>query len=241
MAAHPDRVHLLPAADATLLGLAVGMALAGDRPVVELAGPEAIPGALQQLIQEAAGVTGDYHAPVVVRVPVPPGRPSGVGSLLDVVGLSVAAASSPAEAGILLQAALQSEGPVVLLEPAGAVAGGPTELRPLPLGRARVLREGADATLLAWSDGVPAALRAAESLAADGVEVDVVDLRTLVPLDLETVSERVQRTGRFVLVGAPASVLAAIVQSAFLRLESPPEVISAHGGVAEAVHRALDY
>lgn len=241
LAAHPERVHLLPAADASLVGLAVGMALGGDRPVVELAGPEALPAAFAQLAQEAAPVSGDYRAPVVVRVPVAPGADAGLGPLLAVPGLQVAVASSPAEAGQLLEAALEASGPVVLVEPAAALAAGPGAQDALPLGAARVLREGEHATLLAVGDGVNAALDAADALAADGISVDVVDLRSLAPLDLDTLGARVQHTGRPVLVGVPAAALPAVLQAAFLRLESPPELVAADGDVVAAVHRSLSY
>jgi pyruvate/2-oxoglutarate/acetoin dehydrogenase E1 component len=241
LAAHPERVHLLPAADASLVGLAVGMALAGDRPVVELAGPEAMPAAFAQLAQEAAPVAGEFQAPVVVRVPVAPGADAGLGALLAVPGLQVAVASSPAEAGQLLEAALQASGPVVLVEPAAALASGPQALDPLPLGAARVLREGDDVSLLAVGDGVPAALEAAGHLAAAGVSAGVVDLRSLSPLDLETVGAQVRHTGRPVLVGVPAAAMPGVVHSAFLRLESPPELVAADGDIGAAVQRSLAY
>jgi len=241
LAAHPERVHLLPAADASLVGIAIGMALGGDRPVVELAGPEALPAAFPQLAQEAASITGDYRAPVVVRVPVAPGSDSGLGPLLSVPGLQVAVASSPAEAGLLLTAALEASGPVVLIEPAAALAAGPAQLQGLSLGKARVLRAGDHATLLAVGDGVGAALDAAETLSADGVSVDVVDLRSLAPLDTETIAARVGHTGRPVLVGVPDAVLPDVLRAAFLRLESPPEQVAADGDVVGAVHRSLSY
>ena len=241
LAEHPERVHLLPAADASLVGIAVGMALGGDRPVVELAGPEALPAAFGQLAQEAAPVGGDYRAPVVVRVPVAPGADAGLGALLAVPGLQVAVASCPAEAGILLEAALEAAGPVVLIEPIAALSAGPAQLDALPLGAARTLREGQYATLLAIGDGVGAALDAAQALESDGIEVDVVDLRSLAPLDLDTIAARVGHTGRPLLVGVPDAVLPAVLQAAFLRLESPPEVVAADGDVLAAVQRSLSY
>lgn len=241
MAAHPDRVHLLPAADASLVGIAVGMALGGDRPVVELAGAASLPGVFAQLAQEAAPIGGEFTAPVVVRVPAAPGDALGLDPLLAVPGLQVAVASSPAEAALLLEAALASAGPVVLVEPAAALAAGPQALPPLPLGVARVLRAGDHVTLLAVGDGVPAALAAADALAAHGVSAGVVDLRSLAPLDLETIGTQVRHTGRPVLVGVPDAALAGVVRSAFLRLESPPERVDAGGDITAAVHRSLAY
>ncbi len=237
----PDRVHLLPAADATLVGVAVGMAMAGTRPVVELAGPEALPGALQQLVQEAAGVSGEFRAPVVVRVPVAPGAADPTPLLLG-SGVTIACASCPGEAAALLQGALEADGPVVLLEPLAALSGGVTELPLLGLGRARVWQEGDHVTLLGWGDGVVAARHAAEMLAAEGLSVGVVDLRSIQPLDLDTVGVQVRHTGRFVLVGAPAGVLDAVVQVAFLRLEAPPASVPADPDAAVAAARqAVSY
>lgn len=241
VADYPERVHLLPAADATLVGLAVGMALGGDQPVVELAGPGSLPAAFAQLTQEAAGVSGEFRASVVVRVPVPPGVDAGLGPLLAARGLQVVVASSPAEAGQLLEGALAASGPVVVVEPLAALAAGPDRLEALPLGTARVLREGDHATLLAIGDGVPAALAAADALAAEGVSVCVVDLRSLSPLDATVISARVQHTGRPVLVGVPSAVLPDVVEAAFLRLESPPVRVAAGGDVPAAVRRSLDY
>lgn len=245
-AAHAGRVHLLPAADATLVGVAVGMALGGGRPVVELSGPDALWGALQQLGQEAASIAdqAEFQAPVVVRVPLPPGAEAPTAALL-LRGLTVAVASSGAEAAQQLAAALQAKGAVVLLQPLALLAGGAEDLAPLPLGQARLLREGEHATVLAVGEGVPAALQAAAALAEQGVQVDVVDLRALAPLDAALVSARVSHTGRVVAVGAAAAALNAAVQGAFLRLESPPAAVPAApdpvAAIVAAVRASIDY
>lgn len=230
-----DRVHLLPASDATLVGLAVGMALGGGRPVVDLAGPASLWGALQQLGQEAAAHAqqAEFPTPVVLRVPVPPGAEAPVAALLDLPGLTVAVASSGAEAAQQLEAALQSRGPVVLLQPLAALASPAEPVEALPLGRARLLRAGRDATLLAVGEGVAQALQAAATLAEQGIEVDVVDLRGLAPLDAALVGERVSNTGRVIALGAAAAALRVAVKGAFLRLESPP--VAVDGGAPDPV------
>ena len=105
MAKHTDQVHLLPAADATLIGVAVGMAIGGYRPVVELAGTTALWGAVQQLGQEAAAIGGEFSAPVVVRVPVGAEGFDPTPLLTAVTGLTVACGSTPSDAASLLQAA----------------------------------------------------------------------------------------------------------------------------------------
>lgn len=238
----PDRVHLLPASDAGLVGIAVGMAWGGARPVVELAGPEALWGAVQQLGQEAAATHGEFNAPVVLRVPLVPGGPDPSALLLGVAGLTVAAAGQPGEAAALLRAALQAKGPVVLLEPVEVLAENTQDLAELPLGRARVLREGTQVTALAWGAGVGAALAAAEALAGQGLSLEVVDLRALTPLDLETVGASVRKTGRVLLVGGAGAALVGVVRAAFLRLEAPPAEVAADAtAIAEAAAAALAY
>lgn len=238
----PGRVHLLPAADATLLGVAVGMAMGGARPVVELAGPEALWGAIQQLGQEAAPLGGEFDAPVVVRVPLVPGAPDPAALLTSVPGLTVAAAGQAGEGAALLRAALRARGPVVLLEPQDVLAGAVEPAEDLPLGRARVLRAGAHATALCWGAGVGAALAAADALAGDGVALEVIDLRTLAPLDAATLGESVRKTGRVVLVGGAGAALGSAVREAFLRLEAPPVEAGADAAqIAAAVRAALNY
>ena len=240
MAEAPERVHLLPAADATLLGLATGLALDGQRVVVSLSDTSALWGALQQLGQEAAALhaNDELRPTMVVRVPWSPDRPDPSALLSAITGLRLAAAGGPSDAAELLAAALDAGGTTVILEPGGALLGHQAEPvdSPRPLGQAALLREGDDATLLCWAAGVGAATRAAEILSAEGIEVDVVDLRSLTPLDTSTIAARVRHTGRPVLAGAPASLLAAVVDQAFLRLESPPAVVPPD---ADAIARAV--
>ncbi len=238
----PGRVHLLPAADATLVGVAVGMAMGGARPVVELSGPEALWGALQQLGQEAAPLRGEFSAPVVLRVPMVPGAPDPSALLASIPGLRVAAAGVAADGATLLREALRAAGPVVLLESAEVLAAPVEAADALPLGRARVARAGAHVTALAWGAGVSAALEAADLLAPDGVALEVIDLRSLAPLDLDTVGASVARTGRALLVGSARAALVETVRAAFLRLEAPPAEVEADpAAIAAAARAALDY
>lgn len=237
-----DRVHLLPASDAGLVGVAVGMALGGGRPVVELAGPEALWGALQQLGQEAATVGGELSAPVVVRVPMGPGSSDPSALLTSIPGLTVAAVGVAADGAAMLQAALQSAGPVVILEPASVLQHPVEACEALPLGRARVARVGAHVSALAWGEGVGEALAAAELLAGDGIALEVIDLRTLSPLDTATIGASVAKTGRVLLVGAARGALISAVRAAFLRLEAPPaEVAPVASTIAAAARAALAY
>ena len=124
IADHPDRVHLLPAADATLLGVAVGMALGGACPIVELSDAEALWGALQQLGQEGRLLCGgEFSASMVVRVPIGPAGFDPTRLLGSVPGLTVVCASSATEAAQLLAEAAKHSGPVVLLEPREVLGG----------------------------------------------------------------------------------------------------------------------
>ncbi len=219
---YPDRCHILPAADATLIGLAIGMAISGKTPVVELSGTEALWGALQQLGQEASNLSGEFASTIVVRVPISADSYNPAALLEGLNGVAVASPSNPADAGVLVKAALAHRGVTVLLEPVsvlcaeGGVAGPPT------LGTAHLVSEGDHITLLSWGDGVDAASKAARVLSSDGISAEVLDLRSLCPLDTNTIGESVSKTGRVLVVGASNAVLAASIDASFLRLESPP-------------------
>lgn len=245
LSASPDQVHLLPAADASLVGLSVGLAMSGARPVVELSGPDALWGALQQLGQEAAPLrnAGEFQAPVVLRVPVAPGEPMPVGLLQQLEGVAIGCPASPEDAVALLQAALEGVDPVVLIEPREVLgrrmSGEPARLQ---FGEAVVRREGTDATILAWGPGVAAAMDAADALKSEALSVEVVDLRTLSPLDTDVIAESVNKTGHPILAGGPDGVLLGTILAAFLRLECPPAQIDAEvDALSEAVRRAVNY
>jgi len=244
MASHPEQVHLLPSADATLIGVAVGMAIGGHRPVVELAGTTALWGAVQQLGQEAAAMTGEFSAPVVVRVPVGPEGFDPTPLLTAVPGLNVACASNPADAAALVVAALQHGSPTVLLEPVTVLhdSHSGTDLPDVQLGQSTVVRQGDHVSVLAWGTGVAAAEKAANILAGEGISLEVVDLRSLAPLDAETIGASVRKTGRVVLTGAGAAALSTIIQAAFLHLESPPTIAEASAArIVEEARGAVHY
>lgn len=222
LAAHPDRCHLLPAADASLVGIAIGIALSGGKPVVELSGTEALWGALQQLGQESAALQGEFRGTMVIRVPVHPGSVVPSPLLSDMAHVHVASPSSAADAGVMLKAALGRTGVTVLLEPltvlaeAGGIAG------PDDLSEATIVQAGDHVSIGAWGAGVDAALKAARTLRAEGIEAEVIDLRSLSPLDAETLRASVHKTGRLILVDGTSEMLRAATTTSFLRLESPP-------------------
>ncbi|MCB9781064.1 MAG: hypothetical protein H6742_21015 [Alphaproteobacteria bacterium] len=245
MAAHPDRVHLLPAADATLVGVGVGLALSGQAAVVELADADALWGAVPQLSEAGRLHSAEQPVSLVVRVPCGPdgGTPERVAAALP-DSVAIACPATAADVGPVLRAALRAGRPVVVLEPRAVLAEVGDDADDLPLGAARVRRTGVHATVIALGDGVRAALAAADSLADQGIEIDVVDLRSLRPLDAATVAARVHETGRPVFVGAVDSAVLAVVDAAFLRLESPPARVPADADattVAAAVRASLSY
>ncbi len=154
--------------------------------------------------------------------------------------MSLAVAGNPGDAAHLLDAALDASDPVVLLEPGGVLAERGTALDALGLGKARVVRAGDDATVLALGEGVAAAMRAAEVVAGEGIDVEVIDLRWIRPLDVEAIGESVAKTGRVIVAGASAGALALAVQQAFLRLESPP-TIAGTNDLASTIRSSVQY
>ena len=250
--AHPERVRDLPIADRGTVGLAVGMAIGGQRPVVCLESSSRLASVLAPLADGSAiADRGEFGVPLVVRVPVgdegpPLDQPTGA-LLADVPGLRVV---SPADAGMaagLLRWALAQSHPTVILEPRSryghrAPMGGDA-VEP----RARLLRTGHHVTLAAWGAGVATASQAAEALARDGIEADVLDLVSLAPLDAEVLGERVRATGRLVAVhGGDAAWGERVRQqgtdAAFLYLEAPIGMAPAHHQpVIDAARAAVTY
>lgn len=244
---HPDRVIDLPVADRGTAGFALGLALAGRPVVVELSGTGRLP-ALLEVLTEAGASAGEFSVPLVVRVPYgsEPGIDAPVGRwLLDLPGVRVVCGSSPGAVGALLRAALASRGPTVLLEPRSVTAARGS-LEPGATA-AQVVREGRHVTLVAWGDGVAAAERAADTLAADGIEADVIDLVSLAPLDRALVGRRVRATGRLVVVhpddpGLARRVRELALDEAFLHLEAPlAEARAEADAIVRAARAAVEY
>ena len=227
LSAHPDRCHLLPAADATLVGFGIGLALAGKTPVIELSGGDSLWGALQQLGQEAVGLSAEFSATMVLRVPMHNGPPSALNALDGLKAINVACPAEPADAGPLLRAALSSPGVTILLEPVDVLGASGGNAGDAALGQARCVVAGDHVTIAAWGPGVGAAHAAARTLDREGISAEVLDLRSIAPLDVDSLSESVNKTGRLVLVGTNPPILNQAVAAAFLRLESPPTTVAA--------------
>ena len=237
-----ERVLDTPISEAAICGVAIGAAQSGLRPVVEIMFVDFVTLALDQLVNQAAKAHfmsgGQLQVPLVLRTQGGAGQRGGAQHsqsleawLTHVPGLKVAMPSTAADAAGLLAAAIGDPNPVVVVENKTLYfrrEQAPTERDPVPLGRAKVVREGRDCTVVALSRLVPEALAAAEELAAEGIEIEVVDPRTLVPLDLETILGSVARTHRLVVAheavrhgGFGAELAAQVQEAAFDQLDAP--------------------
>jgi pyruvate dehydrogenase E1 component beta subunit len=210
----PWRVRDTPISEAAIVGTAVGAAMTGLRPVVEIMFMDFIGLAMDQLVNQAAKVSymsgGGYHVPLVVRTLVGAGRGTGPQHgqsfeawLGGVPGLKVVWPSGPADAYWLLRAAIEDDDPVVVIESLrcwNLREDVPAAPGPEGLGRAAIRRPGSDLTLVAWGAVVQRALDAARLLADRGVDTEVVDLRSIWPLDYQTLGESLARTGRLLIV-----------------------------------------
>lgn len=227
-----ERIRALPVSDRASVAVAVGAALGGAKPVVELAGPARI-FAVLEVLREAAAVArhGEHAVPMLVRVPW--GHEAGAldAAVLDVLGaidgLQVVCPRGPSQAAALTHAALSGRSPVVLLEPRALAQRGQVEDTTVALGRCDVVRNGRDVTLAAFGTGVAVALQAAATLEASGMEAEVVDLVSLAPVDADGLGASVQRTGRLIVATPEADVSFARrvcrvgLDGAFLHLEAP--------------------
>jgi pyruvate/2-oxoglutarate/acetoin dehydrogenase E1 component len=208
-----DRVFDTPISELALAGAAYGAAVTGLRPVFEVMFGDFMALAMDSLVNQAAKfwyISNEQgNVPLVVRSAVGGGGRFGAihsqthGTWFQgIPGLKIVFPSSPAEAKCLLKASIRDNNPVIFLEHKRlySVKGPAPEQELIPLGRAGIARPGEHLTIVSVGKGVPDALAAAESLAADGVSAEVIDLRTLRPLDLETVLESVSRTNRLLAV-----------------------------------------
>lgn len=248
LAAHPARVIDTPIGDRSALGLGLGMALAGRPVCVELSAGRALLAAAE-LLADAGRMSGSDFAPALtVRVPVGgeagPAVDASVGALLAALPGVTVSVSTAGTAGTLLAAAL-GRGVHVILEPR-AESGRRADVREVTLGRLAVLRAGTHVTVAAAGAGVAAALDAAESLALDGIDAQVVDLVTISPVD-PALAGLVERTGRLIVVhpgdaGVARPALDHALHGAFLYLESPlGDCAPSASAVSDAVRRSVAF
>ncbi|GAA1326408.1 alpha-ketoacid dehydrogenase subunit beta [Pseudonocardia xinjiangensis] len=243
-----ERVLDTPISEAAICGIAVGAAQSGLRPVLEIMYIDFITLALDQLVNQAAKAHfmsgGQLTVPMVLRTQGGAGHRSGAQHsqsmeswLTHVPGLTVVMPSRAVDAAGLLASAIADPGPVVVVENKTLYFRKetvPACIEPVPIGKAAILRPGRDVTVVALSRLVHEALAAAETLAAEGIEVEVIDPRTLVPLDLETILESVRRTNRLVVAheavqhgGFGAEIAAAVQHAGFDDLDAPIERVGA--------------
>ena len=236
------RVVDTPISEAGLVGLGVGAAAVGLRPVIEIMFMDFIGIAMDQLVNQMAKMKymfgGKARLPITIRTMAGAGMSMAAQHsqsleawLCHVPGLKVVMPSTPYDAKGLLVAAIRDDNPVIVVEnklSLGLTGEVPEELYEVPLGVARVAREGTDATVVATGRMVGESLAAAEALAADGIDVEVVDPRTLSPLDLPALVTSVRKTNRCVVVheavrfaGFGAEIAAAISEEAFDHLDAP--------------------
>jgi 2-oxoisovalerate dehydrogenase E1 component len=242
------RVRDTPISETAIMGLGVGAAMAGMRPVVELMYLDFVGVCLDQLLNQAAKLPfmtgGAAQMGLTVRTQFGAGRSSGSqhsqsleALLAHIPGLSVVMPSTPADTYGLLRAAIQDPNPVVFIENRllyGMKGPQPPSDFVLPIGRSAVVRPGTDVTVVSVSRMVHEALGAAERLAADNISVEVIDLRTVAPLDMGPILGSVARTGRLLIAheavvpfGIGAEIAATVAREAFWDLDAPIERIGA--------------
>ena len=236
------RVLDMPLGENGLIGAAVGMALYGLRPVAEIQFADFAYPAFEQLFSEMAKYryrsAGQYTCPVIVRVPYGGGVRGGhyqsqspEAHFAHTAGLVVASPSTPLDAVGLIRSAIRGNDPVVLFEPKalyGSTAQAPDDDFTVPFGVAKQLREGGDVTVVSYGAMVHTASLAAARAEQLGIEVDLLDLRTLVPFDIGAVLGSVAKTGRAVLVqeaprshGYMAEIAAVLAEKAVFHLQAP--------------------
>lgn len=244
----PERVRCTPICEATIVGAAIGAALAGMRPVVEVMFMDFLTLAMDQLVNHAAKLRYMYgpqaRVPIVVRTPAGGGRCYGATHsqsleawFLHVPGLRVVAPSTPADAKGLLVSAIRDDNPVLFVEHKllyAAVGEVPEGEWAVPIGVATVRRTGCDVTLVSYSYHACLAMEAAQTLARRGIDAEVIDLRTLAPLDIDTVLASVRKTGRLICIeegvrsgGVGAEIAARVAEEAYEYLDAPIRRVAA--------------
>jgi pyruvate dehydrogenase E1 component beta subunit len=246
-----DRVVDTPLSEAGILSTAIGMALYGMRPVPEIQFADFIYPGYDQIVSELAKMRwrsgGEYSSKMVIRTPIGGGIRGGLyhsqspeSLFIHVAGLKVLCPANPYDAKGLLLAALRDPDPVIFFEPKRIYRASRGEVPEtdytVEIGKARVVREAAagaskrpSVTIVAWGAMLYEAIAAAEQAAQQGIECEIVDLRTLWPVDIDTVAASVEKTGRLIVVheapktcGFGAELVALINERCFLSLEAPP-------------------
>lgn len=248
----PSRVIDTPLAESGIVGAAVGLAYRGYRPIVEIQFDGFVYPAFDQIVSQVAKLhyrtQGRVKMPITIRIP----WAGGIGAaehhsespeayFVHTAGLRVIAVSNPEDAYRSLQQAIASDDPVIFFEPKrlyhhkGEVDLDASLADAPPMGVARVVREGTDATVITYGAMLSTVLDAAAAAEDDGVSLEVIDLRSISPIDYDTVTASVRRTGRVVVAheaareaGVAAEVIASVTEHCFEYLESPPLRVTGH-------------
>jgi len=245
----PNRVIDSPLAELSIVGVGIGAALYGLRPICEIQFADFIHPAFNQIVGEAARMYyrsgGQWAVPLVIRAPYGGGIGGGLyhsqsieAFYAHVPGLKVVVPSNPADAKGLLRSAVRDPNPVLYLEPKKGYRLIKGEVPPdeytVPIGPARVSRSGSDLSVFAYGMMHHYCLQAAEAVAAEGIDAEVIDLRTLLPVDKETILASVARTGKALIVhednltgGYGAEVAAVIAAEGFTDLDAPVRRLAA--------------
>ncbi|NGX63268.1 MAG: 2-oxoisovalerate dehydrogenase subunit beta [Candidatus Anoxychlamydiales bacterium] len=241
-----------PLGESTIIGLATGMSMAGKKPVCEIQFSDYIWTGINQLVNEIASIyyrsNGEYSCPAVIRIPTggyiqggPYHSQSIEAFLAHVPGLKIVAPSNAKDAKMLLKAAIKDPNPVVFLEHKAiyrqrnfAATLEPTEDSIIPFGKAKIVHPGDDITIVCYSMMVMYAVEIAKKLKKEGISVEVIDLRTIVPLDLNTILNSVKKTSKLLILhedkkfaGFGAEILSLIQENAFDYLDAPIKRIGA--------------
>jgi len=243
-----DRIVDTPLAESGIVGTAMGMALYGLRPIAEIQFDGFLYPCLDQITNHIGRIRnrsrGRFTCPLVIRVPYGGGihapehhSESPEAILAHTPGIKVVIPSTPYEAKGLLLSSIRDPDPVIFLEPKRIYRAIREEVPEgdytIPLGKARLVQEGRDVTVIAWGAMVREALNAAEQMKADKVDVEIIDLRTISPMDMEAVVNSIRKTGRGVIVheapktcGLGAEIIALINEKALLSLQAPIERVT---------------
>jgi 2-oxoisovalerate dehydrogenase E1 component beta subunit len=236
-----DRVIDTPLAESAIIGTAVGLAIRGYRPVCEIQFDGFVFPGFDQIVSQVAKFhnrsAGLVKMPITIRIP----SGGGIGAVehhsesvetyfAHTAGLKVVACSTPSDAYWMIQEAIADDDPVIFIEPKRLYHAAKAEIEdePTPLYEARVVRPGRHVTVAGYGPTVSTLLESAKAAAEDGIELEVIDLRSVSPLDMPTVIESVQRTGRLIVVheapqsfGVGAEIAARVTEEAFYSLEAP--------------------
>jgi pyruvate dehydrogenase E1 component beta subunit len=250
----PDRVIDTPLAESGIVGVAFGLAVKGLKPVAELQFMGFLPPALDQVISHISRIRnrsrGRYTAPMVIRMPYGGGihapehhSESMEAILAHIPGIKVVIPATPSDAKGLIVSAIRDPDPVLFCEE--EIPDGENSV---PIGEAKVIQEGSDVTAICWGAMAREVLRASEQIKGEGINLQVIDLRTISPMDDETIISSVKKTGRVVIIheapktcGLGAEIIARINEKALLSLEAPVERVTGYDTAVPLMKMESDY